>query len=72
MSRATSLVSVAQQLAVSTGVAAGTPEFFKARETYVAARLDGRINKPIVPEPEPEPIQQPRGPFARSARPKQV
>ena len=56
----------------STGVAAGTPEFFKARETYVAARLDGRIKKPIVPEPEPEPIQQPRGPFARSARPKQV
>ena len=56
----------------STGVVAGTPEFFKARETYVAARLDGRIKKPIVPEPEPEPIQQPRGPFARSARPKQV
>jgi tRNA nucleotidyltransferase/poly(A) polymerase len=56
----------------STGVVAGTPEFFKARETYVAARLDGRIKKPIVPEPEPEPIPQPRGPFARSARPKQV
>lgn len=56
----------------STGVAAGTPEFAKARETYVAARLDGRIKKPIVPEPEPEPLPQPRGPFARSARPKQV
>jgi hypothetical protein len=56
----------------STGVAPGTPEFVKARETYTIARLDGRIKKPIPPEPEPEPVVQPRGPFARSAKPKQV
>ncbi|MGO9239564.1 MAG: hypothetical protein ACLQBJ_02050 [Bryobacteraceae bacterium] len=56
----------------STGVLAGSPEFAVARESYVAARLDGRIKKPIPPEPEPEPVPQPRGPFARSARPKQV
>jgi tRNA nucleotidyltransferase/poly(A) polymerase len=55
----------------STGVAPNVPEFAKARENYIAARLDGRIKKPIPPEPEPEPVQQPRGPFARSAR-KQV
>jgi tRNA nucleotidyltransferase/poly(A) polymerase len=56
----------------STGIAQGTPEFVKARETYTIARLDGRIKKPIPPEPEPEPVVQPRGPFARSAKPKQV
>jgi len=60
------------EIADSTGVQPGTAEFAKARETYVAARLDGRIKKPIPPEPEPEPLPQPRGPFARSARPKQV
>jgi tRNA nucleotidyltransferase/poly(A) polymerase len=55
----------------SSGVASGTPEFAKARDTYIAARLDGRIKKPVLPEPEPEPVPAPRGPFARSAKPKQ-
>ena len=58
------------EVAESSGVAQGTPEFAKARDTYIAARLDGRIKKPIAPEPEPEPLPQPRGPFARSAKPK--
>lgn len=60
------------EVADSTGVAPGTPEFAASRETYTCARLDGRIKKPIPPEPEPEPVPQPRGPFARSAKPKQV
>ncbi len=54
----------------STGVASGGPEFAKAKQDMIFARLDGRLKKAPPPEPAPAPPPTPRmGPRRGRGRP---
>jgi tRNA nucleotidyltransferase/poly(A) polymerase len=46
---------VSDEQVAATGVKPGTPKFVKARQAMIAAKLNARPRKIVVPEPEPAP-----------------
>ena len=55
---------VSDEQVAATGVKPGTPKFVKARQAMIAAKLNARPRKIVVPEPESEAVTLPPPPMA--------